>query len=346
MIELTDLGWRPVFQAQTADDDLAALAPVRVMAVHRGRISVAGEDGAEDVHPHIPGAEDEEDFATIGDWILLDRQTRQPMRLLERFSLFKRRAPGAGVGIQLIAANVDTVFIVSSCNDDFNIARLERFLVLAREAGVEPVIVLTKADLADAPGDYARQAEKLQPGLLVETVDAHDRDSVACLSAWCGAGQTVAFIGTSGVGKSTLINTLTQSHQATGGIREDDAKGRHTTTSRSLHRLDQGGWLLDTPGMRELQITDSASGLEDLFGDIMELETQCKFNNCAHQSEPGCAVKAAIEAGELDPDRMARWRKLAAEDALNTETIAQRHSRDRQFGKMVKSAMKEKKDRR
>lgn len=346
MTTLKDLGWTSAFQAQTAEDDLEQVTPVRVMAVHRGRITVAGPDVAEDVHPHIPDAEREEEFATIGDWILLDCETRQPVRLLDRFSLFKRRAPGAGVGIQLIAANVDTVFIVSSCNDDFNVARLERFLVLALEAGALPVIVLTKADLADAPGEYAKEAAKLQPGLLVETVDAHGEASVACLSAWCGTGQTVAFIGTSGVGKSTLINTLTQSHQATGGIREDDAKGRHTTTSRSLHRLDQGGWLLDTPGMRELQITDSAAGLEDLFGDIMELETQCKFNNCAHESEPGCAVKAAIEAGDLDPDRVTRWRKLAAEDALNTETIAERHTRDRQFGKMVKSAMKSKKDRR
>ena len=326
------------------DGDAAAL-PVRVMAVHRGRMSVAGDGVAEDVHPHIPGAQSEEDFATIGDWVLIDPDTRQPMRLLDRFSLFKRRAPGAGVGVQLIAANVDTVFIVTSCNDDFNIARLERFLVLAREAGAEPVIVLTKSDLADAPGDYASQAAKLQPGLLVETVNAHDESSTACLQAWCGTGQTVAFIGTSGVGKSTLINTLTQSLQATGGIREDDAKGRHTTTSRSMHRLDQGGWLLDTPGMRELQITDSAAGLEDLFGDIMELETQCKFNDCAHISEPGCAVKAAIDAGELDPDRVARWRKLAAEDALNTETIAERHTRERSFGKMVKAHMKAKKDR-
>lgn len=343
-LSLADLGWKPAFNAQLADDDMSLLEVVRVMSVHRGRLTVAGAEGTRDITSKLPNAELEEDFATIGDWLLVEKDSHAPLRLLDRTSLFKRRAPGSGVGLQLIAANVDTAFIVSSCNNDFNIARLERFLVVAREAEVFPVIVLTKADLSDDPEDYAQQAQNLQRGILVETVDAHDAASVASLSGWCGQGQTVAFIGSSGVGKSTLINTLTQSSDlATGDIREDDARGRHTTTHRSLHRLEHGGWLLDTPGIRELQLADAAAGLDDLFGDILELEQACRFSNCAHDSEPGCAIKAAVENGELDPSRIERWRKLVAEDVLNTETIAERRARDRGFSKMVNTAVKAKK---
>ena len=209
-----------------------------------------------DISSHLDRAESEEDYPTIGDWLLIDRATQKPVRLLDRVSLFRRRAPGSGRRLQLIAANVDTLFIVSSCNNDFNIARLERFLVLARESGVTPVVILTKADLTDAPEDFAARARQLQSGLLVETVNALDPSDITPLSAWCGKGQTVAFVGSSGVGKSTLINTLTGARSiATQGIREDDSRGRHTTTGRAMHRLEDGGWLLDTPGMRELQLT-------------------------------------------------------------------------------------------
>ncbi len=340
---LAELGWTPFFNSQTFDDDLSRLLPVRVMAVQRGQLSVAGDGFETSIPSHLPGAVAEDDYPTVGDWMLIDSETHRPHRLLNRSSLFKRRAPGSGRGVQLIAANVDTVFIVSSCNQDFNIARLERYLVLAREAGVTPVIVLTKADLTDDPSDYARQALRLQPGLLVEAVNAHDPQSVACLSAWCGNGQTVAFMGSSGVGKSTLINTLTGAgHIATGAIREDDAKGRHTTSARSFHRLEQGGWLLDTPGMRELQLTDAAAGLEEVFDDIVELAHACRFSDCGHDSEPGCAVQEAIADGGLDPARLDRWRKLTAEDRYNTETLAERRARDRAFSKMVRSVSKEK----
>jgi ribosome biogenesis GTPase len=156
----------------------------------------------------------------------------------------------------------------------------------------------------------------------------------------------VAFIGSSGVGKSTLINALTGEALATSGIREDDAKGRHTTTGRSMHRLASGGWLLDTPGMRELQLTDTTSGLEEVFDDVAVLAESCRFADCSHDTEPGCAVRAAIDAGDLDAGRLVRWRKLAAEDARNTETLAERRTRQRAFGKMVRSTMAAKNRRR
>lgn len=341
--DLADLGWTPFFNSQIAVDDLSRVMPVRVMAVHRGHLTVAGADIETSVPSHMPETQAEEDYPAIGDWLLIDRDTGRPRRILTRSSLFKRRAPGTGRRLQLIAANVDTVFIVSSCNQDFNIARLERYLVLASEAEVTPVIVLTKADLADNPEDYAGQARRLQRDLLVETVNAHDPRTVACLSVWCARGQTVAFMGSSGVGKSTLINTLTGSAAiATRTIREDDDKGRHTTTARALHRLDQGGWLLDTPGMRELQITDAGSGLEEIFDDIVDLASSCRFSDCSHETEPDCAVQAALADGTLERERLYRWRKLLAEEQYNSESLAERRARYRAFGKMVRSVSRQK----
>ena len=341
--DLAELGWTPFFSAQTAPDAHGDTLPVRVMAAHRGQLHIAGAALDATIPSYLPFAETDEDFATVGDWLLVHAQTLRPRKLLERSSLFRRRAPGSGRRLQLIAANVDTLFIVSSCNHDFNIARLERYLVLARDAGVMPVVILTKADLAEDAADYAAEARRLQSGLLVDTVNALDPAEIGPLSAWCGKGQTVAFMGSSGVGKSTLINTLTGTARiATQGIREDDAHGRHTTTGRAMHRLESGGWLLDTPGMRELQLTDAADGIESVFEDIVALERQCRFTDCRHDSEPGCAVQAALDDGTLDPERYRRWRKLAAEEAFNTETLVERRARDRAFGKMVRSVMKDK----
>lgn len=339
---LADLGWHTFFSSQLDTTDLDAFIPVKVIEVHRSKLRVIGLSIDCGVPPfYVPDGGDEA-AATVGDWLLLDKETMQPQRLLTRKSLFKRLAAGKGRKTQLIVANVDTLFVVTSCNQDFNIPRLERYLILAREAGVTPVIVLTKADLADNPEEFASRARELQPGLLVETVNALDPESIQNLAPWCAQGQTVAFLGSSGVGKSTLINTLLGTEAVeTQGIRQDD-KGRHTTTVRTLHHLPQGGWLLDTPGMRELGLTDVATGLDDVFEDIQELAQQCRFNDCAHETEPGCAVRSAIETGELDPDRLKRWRKLSAEELHNTESLAERHTRNRTFGKMIKRVKQQK----
>lgn len=344
--KLAELGWRPYFSSQLEVDELETTIPVRVMAVHRDALQIVGDGVDETVTPPRTAENDEESAPTVGDWLLIDVKAHRPLRRLERFSVFKRRAAGTGRRIQLIAANVDTLFVVSSCNQDFNPARIERYLSLASEAGVMPVVVLTKADLGDDASALATEAARLSPGLLVETIDARDPADVSRLASWCGQGQTVALVGSSGVGKSTLVNTMTGAAIATQGIREDDAKGRHTTTARELHRLPAGGWLLDTPGMRELQLADVRDGIDSVFADVATLAKSCRFTDCRHADDPGCAVQAAIRSGDLDPDRLARWRKLVAEEAYNREALHERRSREKAFGKMVREVVREKRRRR
>lgn len=341
---LEELGWRSSLARQLVLDGDEQRLPVRVMEVHRDKLRVAGEKLNQLIElPVLAEKGDDEDMPTVGDWLLLDSETLHFGRLLTRESVFKRRAAGTSGKTQLIAANIDTVFIVSSCNQDFNEARLERYLVLAREANVFPVVVLTKADLSDDPDVYAARARRLLPALLVETVNALDLDSVRKLAPFCGTGQTVVLLGSSGVGKSTLVNSLTQRNAtATQSIREDDDKGRHTTTGRAFYRLKDGGWLVDMPGMREIQLTDAAAGISQVFEDIDRLAATCRYGDCTHSSEPGCAVRSAIDRGDLDESRLARWRKLEAEERRNSETLAQRRARDKDFGKMVRSVMQEK----
>jgi ribosome biogenesis GTPase len=308
---LQPLGWNSFFDDQLSSDD-AALTPARIDAVHRARLTALSPAGQIEIE--LPVHIDTAEFA-VGDWVLADPSGTLNRRL-DRKTLLQR--PGEGRRpIQLVAANVDTLLVVVSCNADFNLARLERYLAFANDAGTEPVVVLTKADLANDPNDFEQQAAALQRGLAVVTVNARTAEAAATLRPWCGPGSTVAVVGSSGVGKSTLVNTLVGAGggqpQLTGGVRESDSKGRHTTTSRSLHAIEGGGWVIDTPGVRSLHLKDVGQGIDMLFAEITELAPTCKFRNCSHDHEPGCAVRAAVAAGTLDPERLARWRKLQLE---------------------------------
>ena len=255
----------------------------------------------------------------VGDWLVV--RDGVALRVLERSSLVSRKAAGSGVARQVIAANLDALFIVSSCNADFNAGRMERFLVLAASAGVDPVVVLTKADTSDDPAAYVNEAKALKKGLPVVLMDAKRGDVRMALGPWIGPGQTVALLGSSGVGKTTIANALTGGAAAVRDIRDDDAKGRHTTTGRYLVAMTGGGWLIDTPGMREVQLTDAYDGIGLFFDDLTQISLTCKFRNCRHEKEPGCAVQAAIATGALDPARLLRWQKLLAEDDSNTATM-------------------------
>ncbi len=310
------LGWSD-FYADQLDAEDQALMPMRVARVHRARMSAQSASGT--LRLDLPKGMTTADFA-VGDWVLVDG-AQLVVRRLDRQALLQRKTEG-GRGPQLIAANVDTLFIVTSCNDDFNPARLERYLALANEAETTPVIVLTKADQADDIAPFYDAAAALQRGLEVVAVNSKTPEAIEVLKPWCGVGQTVALVGSSGVGKSTLLNTLAQKTgedaQLTGGIREVDAKGRHTTTSRSLHAIAGGGWVIDTPGIRTLHLADLETGLAVLFAEITERVDDCRFRDCTHAHEPGCAILAAVERGEIDPARLERWRKLSEENAAAT----------------------------
>ncbi|MBB1493097.1 ribosome small subunit-dependent GTPase A [Paracoccus sp. MC1854] len=314
---LAALGWSAFFDDQL-DPAETAFARMRVATVHRARMTAESVSGP--VRLKLPVHANTADHA-VGDWVLVEPETWMLVRRLARKTLLQRRTEGGRVP-QLIAANLDTLFIVTSCNDDLNVARLERYLALANEAGTTPVIVLTKADQVADAGPYREQVTGLQRGLDVVTLNARSPDAALALAPWCGTGQTVALVGSSGVGKSSLLNTLAakvpEEAQLTGSIREADSKGRHTTTSRSLHAIAGGGWVIDTPGIRTLHVSDITAGLDLLFAEITELAPRCRFGNCTHSHEPGCAVLAAVAAGTLDQVRVDRWRKLQEENRNNT----------------------------
>lgn len=300
--------------------------PARVAGVERGRLLALSPEGP------LPLLAPDAGAYAVGDWIVHDGA--RALRRLAPVTEVARRAAGEG-GRQLVAANVDALALVTSCNADFNVAQLERYLALALSSGALPVVVLTRADEAD-PAPYLAAARRLSPLVTALALDARDPDEAARLAPWASEGRTLALVGSSGVGKTTLRNALTGEAAATAGIRED-GRGRHTTTSRALRPTLAGGWLIDTPGMRELGLADAADGIAEVFADIAEIATGCRFRDCRHEAEPGCAVQGAIAAGTLDEARLRRARKLAREDAFNTDSLHQRHEKARAFNKLARA---------
>ena len=305
--------------------------PARVVEQHRtGYVVAEGPGGGVAVEslpqwqrPKCPPSE----RAAVGDWVLVE--DGRIVALLERYSVIKRASAGEHYGQQLIAANIDTVLVVCGLDGDFNPRRIERYLLLVQGGGAAPVVVLTKADQPGADAAAARAALLARIGdeVPVLAVNARDADSARALAPWLGPGRTAVLVGSSGAGKSTLTNALLGvERMKTGEVRERDARGRHTTTHRALIPLPTGGCLIDTPGMRELKPTGEEDLAEGGFADIEALAADCRFNDCRHEAEPGCAVRAAIAEGRLDAARYANYAKLRDEVAGAAGVLAARQA--------------------
>ena len=320
MIALPDLGWTAGhtndFEPYAAD----GLVPGRVSEQHRGVsivLTAAGELRT-DVAGRLSHDAAAGDLPAVGDWVAVAARpaegTGTIQAVLPRRTKFSRKVALAASEEQVIAANIDTVFLVTSLNDDFNLRRLERYLTLAWESGAQPVIILTKTDLCDDVATRVLEVEAIAFGVPVHAISSITGDGLELVRSYLAPGLTVALLGSSGVGKSTLVNTLAgREVLAVQEIRESDGEGRHTTTHRQLVLLPEGGLVLDTPGMRELQLWESTDGLGETFADIEELGLRCRFNDCAHGTEPGCAIQAALEAGTLAADRWESYLKLQRE---------------------------------
>jgi ribosome biogenesis GTPase len=339
---LLQLGWSALFAQQLTLEDLSSAHPARVTSVHRNGLLVLSEFGAEQVVAPAGLIVARQAPATVGDWVLVENDALRVLRVLERRSLIARMAAGLEQRRQLIAANVDTLFVVTSCNHDFNPSRLERYLAVAYEAHVEPVIVLTKIDLCADKDTFVSSARSVARRVEVIAVDATSPSTGSALQPWLSAGQTVAFVGSSGVGKSTLVNTLLGTReQATAGIREDDSRGRHTTTSRQMFALPAGAWVIDTPGMRELQVGAVESGLSVTFTDIEDLANECRFRDCDHQNVAGCAVVSAVESRVLDARRLESYLKLQRESARASRTLHEQREIERRWGRIHRTAQRQ-----
>ena len=310
--------------------------PARVTAVHKERYEIVCEHGV--THARLKTKEyyvEDRAFPTVGDFVMVNfisNGDSQIIATLPRRTFFSRREPGPVPYEQAVAANFDYVFIMQSMNQDFNPKRLERYLTLAWQSGATPVILLTKADLVEDYWDYLCQVERVAPGVNAHVVSAHTGYGLQGLNAYLHSGKTVVFLGSSGVGKSSLVNAMAgEEIMDVSGIREDDSKGRHTTTHRQLIRLDSGVMIIDTPGMRELGMWDVSEGLEEAFSDVEAFFGICRFRDCKHEGEPGCAVRAAIERGELDAERWESYRTLKGESVDKAEMLR----RKKEWGKQV-----------
>lgn len=300
--------------------------PARVTAQHKERYALVCEYG--EVFARLKAKDyywDRACFPTVGDYVTInyiENGDSQILTTLPRRTCFLRREPGPVPKDQAVAANFDLVFILQSLNQNFNPARLERYLSMAWQSGATPVVVLTKADLAADCQPYLTQAERIAVGAEVHAVSARTGYGLEGLQPLLQPGKTVVFLGSSGVGKSSLVNALAgEPLMQVGEIREQDSRGRHTTTHRQLHRLQSGVLVIDTPGMRELGMAECPDGLADAFADVEQYLGRCRFRDCRHTGEPGCAVQAAIASGALDPARWERYQKLQAEAALQEQAL-------------------------
>ncbi|MCF3651316.1 ribosome small subunit-dependent GTPase A [Synoicihabitans lomoniglobus] len=331
---LTDFGWNDQWAAAFAPHAAAGYAPARVVCELRRKFYAVQDETKEWLgecrggffHRHAQTS----DFPAVGDWVAISHRSDDDRvdihAVLPRRTKFSRRAAGEEQIEQVVAANIDAVLLVSGLDRNYNPARIQRFLVAARESGAEPVIVLNKCDVHPDPAAVQREVQALVPGVRVLLTSTVRRQGLKPLRELARPGVTLALLGSSGVGKSTLANALSNDDfLPTGEVREKDSKGRHTTTRRELVRAPGGALLIDTPGLRELQLWDVEDGVAEAFADIVELARQCRFTDCRHQNEPGCAVRTALESGALAAERYAHYVKLTQEH--NLKPVARKTAR-------------------
>ena len=348
--ELKDLGFNDKFEEYRKDLKLNETDIGRIIAEHKERYIVKVPEG--EYEAEITGnmrftARSREDFPAVGDWVSLtiyDSDLAIIHTILPRFSIIKRQAAGQSGEIQVIAANVDYAFLVQAADRDFNVNRLERYLTLCYSSGVSPIIVLSKTDLIDEPGiSEILESIKLRiQNVPVLAISNATQNGYEIVQKTIEKGKTYCLLGSSGVGKSTLMNNLSgRSVMRTDSISESTHKGRHITSHRELIILENGGILIDNPGMREVGITDSKGGLETAFDKIFTLSQNCRFKDCTHTSETGCLVREAVEKGEIDKSSYDNYLKLEREKAHFESSVAEKRKKDKKFGKIMKNYKKE-----